>query len=441
MAQLDGLDRLFQEQGKALEQALWADLRKSATEAQITETGSTYAELALARKSLKKWMKPRKLSLPMQIKPASADLVPEPLGVVLIIAPWNYPVNLLLSPLIGALAAGNTVALKPSELTPHVSQVIADLLPRYLDPDAVKVVQGGPEETQALLAGRFDHILYTGNGKVARIVAEAAAKHLTPTTLELGGKSPVWVDDREHLEQVARRLTWAKWTNAGQTCVAPDYVMTLPELVGPLTEALRAQVLSAYGVDPAASPDYPRVVNGRHHARLVGYLEGALVAFGGRHDAEDRYLDPTVVQFSSLAVAADAPVMKEEIFGPILPIIATPSVDAAIEFVNDRDKPLALYVFSDDEATQQRFIDETSSGAIGLDVAMVQAGLEGVPFGGVGESGMGAYRFHYSFDLFSHLKPVVRKPFVLDTLKFVAPPFTAAKQKMAAKLAKQSVAK
>lgn len=431
-AQLDGLARMLRENAGRIEHALWQDLRKSPTEARLTETGILQEEIAYVRRRLARWARPRRVGLPLTLQPASARIVPEPLGVVLIIAPWNYPVQLLLAPLVGAISAGNAAVLKPSELAPAVSAAMAELLPRYVDPDAVRVVEGGADETTELLRQRFDHIFYTGNGHVGRIVMRAAAEHLTPVTLELGGKSPAWFDDDAHLEQVARRIAWGRFLNAGQTCIAPDYVMTTPDRIAPLAAALERAVTDMLGPDPARSPDYGRIVNERHHARLMSALEGADVLFGGRADAATRYIAPTVVRVP----AADAALMTEEIFGPILPLVPMPSAEAAIAHVRAHDKPLALYVFSPSRRTREAFVAGTSSGGVGLDVPLIQIGAPQLPFGGVGASGMGAYHGRWSFDTLSHLKPVVRRRHALDTLFLIRPPFTRIKKRFAAFLAR-----
>ncbi|RSM64785.1 aldehyde dehydrogenase family protein [Actinoplanes sp. ATCC 53533] len=437
IAQLDALARLLRTNGDHIEQALWQDLRKNPTEARLTETAVVLADIAYTRRRLRRWARPRRVGLPIVLRPATARLVPEPLGVVLIIAPWNYPVQLLFAPMVGAIGAGNAVVLKPSELTPTVSAVLADLVPRYLDKDAVQVVQGGVAETTELLEQRFDHIFYTGNGRVGRVVLHAAAEHLTPVTLELGGKSPAWFDDDAHLDQVARRIAWGKFLNAGQTCVAPDYVMTTPDRVGPLTRAITRAVTDMFGADPIASPDYGRIVNAQHHARLTSYLEGADVAHGGQADPATRYLAPTLVHLPlpSPGAVGESPLLTEEIFGPILPIVPMTTPEAAIDYINAHDKPLALYVFSASRATRARFIERTSSGGVGIDVPLLQAGVEALPFGGVGASGMGSYHGRYSFETFSHRKPVVRRLHALDTLGFAMPPFTAAKRRIAARSA------
>ncbi|WEK60204.1 MAG: aldehyde dehydrogenase family protein [Candidatus Microbacterium colombiense] len=437
--QLDRLADLLRENGERIEHALWTDLHKSPTQTQINETGAVIADIAHLKKNLRRWVKDARLPVPLGLRPARARLVTEPLGVVLIVAPWNYPVQLLMAPLAGALAAGNAVVLKPSELTPTVSALWAELVPRYLDPDAVRVVEGGVEETTTLLTHSFDYIFYTGNGTVGRIVAHAAADHLTPVTLELGGKSPVWFDDDENIAQVARRLAWAKYTNAGQTCVAPDYVLTTPDRVEALTAALGSAIRAMWSDDPAAVEDYGRIVNDRHFARLAGYLKDGDIIHGGVTDASRRYISPTVLQLQEPLdvrdLAGRPPIMREEIFGPILPVVPVADPADAVRYINAGDKPLALYVFSGDAATRELFVRETSSGGIGLDVPMLQAGLPDVPFGGVGPSGMGSYHGAASVYTFSHRKPVVRKRFVLDALRFIEPPFTEQKRQIARRTA------
>lgn len=336
---------------------------------------------------------PRAGPVPAALAKATASTVQDPLGVVLVIAPWNYPVQLLLAPVAGALAAGNTVVAKPSELAPATSAALARLLPEYLDGDTVTVVEGGIPETTALLAERFDHIFYTGNGTVGRIVMTAAARHLTPVTLELGGKSPVFVDRDTDLRTVAARLAAGKFLNAGQTCVAPDYVLTDPETAPALADALAAAVESLFGPDASAHPEYGRIVNERHFDRLVGLLGSGRTVTGGVHDRATKYIAPTVLA----DVAPDAPVMGEEIFGPVLPIVTVGGLDEAIAFINDRDKPLALYAFTQNPAVRERLLAETSSGGVGLGLPLAHLTVSDLPFGGVGESGMGNYHGRYSW--------------------------------------------
>ncbi|MCZ9348878.1 aldehyde dehydrogenase family protein [Streptomyces mutabilis] len=406
-AQLRRLRALLTENGEDLEAALHADLGKSAAEAQRTEIGFTVREIDHTLDHLADWLRPEPAPVPAHLgTDATAWTQYDPLGVVLVIAPWNYPAQLLLAPVVGALAAGNAVVAKPSELAPATSAALARLLPRYLDTDAVAVVEGGVPETTALLAERFDHVFYTGNGTVGRIVMRAAAEHLTPVTLELGGKSPAFVDRDADLDAVAARLAGGKFLNAGQTCVAPDYVLTDPETAAALEPALVRAVEALYGTDPARSTEYARIVNERHFDRLTGLLDSGRVVVGGGSDRSRKYIAPTVLA----DVAPDAPVMREEIFGPILPIVTVSGLDEAIDFVNDRDKPLALYVFSESDGTRERFAAETSSGGLGHGLPLAHLTVSDLPFGGVGESGMGNYHGRYSIETFSHRKAVLKKP-------------------------------
>lgn len=406
-AQLRRLRDLLTEKGPDLEAALHADLGKSAAEAQRTEIGFTVREIDHTLDHLTDWLRPEPAPVPAHLgADATAWTQYDPLGVVLVIAPWNYPVQLLLAPVAGALAAGDTVVAKPSELAPATSAVLARLLPEYLDAEAVAVVEGGVPETTALLAERFDHIFYTGNGTVGRIVMRAAAEHLTPVTLELGGKSPAFVDRDADLDVVAARLAGGKFLNAGQPCVAPDYVLTDPETAAALEPALVRAVEALYGADPARSAEYARIVNERHFDRLTGLLDSGRVVVGGDGDRAEKYIAPTVLA----DVAPDAAVMREEIFGPILPIVTVSGLDEAIEFVNDRDKPLALYVFSASDGTRERFAAETSSGGLGHGLPLAHLTVSDLPFGGVGESGMGSYHGRWSIETFSHRKAVLKKP-------------------------------
>lgn len=430
-SQLRGLRSLLVEGRSALHEALWEDLHKSGAEADLTELGLVRAEVDLALRHLTSWARPRPARVPMVLQPALAWTRPEPLGVVTVIAPWNYPVQLLLAPLVGALAAGNAVVLKPSELAPRTAEVLADLIPAHLDPGAVRVVLGGVPETTELLAQRVDHIFFTGSPGVGRVVMRAAAENLTPVTLELGGKSPTWVDDSVDLAVAARRLAWTKWVNAGQTCVAPDYVLTPPALVEPLARELRRAVQEIWGADPRMSDDYGRIVTDRHFRRLKDMVAGSDVIWGGESVDGERYLAPTVVRTPALPWEApgggrpgvpDAPlVMREEIFGPILPIVEVEDLDRAIAFVRSGDKPLALHVFSGRAGVRRRWERETSSGAVVEGAALIHLTAPSLPFGGVGTSGMGAYHGEASFRTFSHVKPVLRKPLRPDTLALAQP--------------------
>ncbi len=430
--QLESLASLLKENETAISDALKADLGKDTTEAYITELSLVLSELATMRSKLKRWLQPKMVKPSLAILPATAYTVLEPLGVVLIIAPWNYPVQLLLAPAIGALAAGNAVVLKPSELAPSTSNLMAQLIPQYLDPSAVTVIEGGVPQTTALLEQRFDHIFYTGNGKVARIVMAAAAKNLTPVTLELGGKSPTYVDDSADLVTAANRIAWGKFTNAGQTCVAPDYVMATLEAALQLPELIAQAVADMYGEEPKNGP-FGRIINDSHFDRLTKLVNdpaNGTVATGGDHDGQTKYLAPTVL----VDVALDSPIMEEEIFGPILPIIVVGDESEAIAHINASDKPLALYVFSERRDVRRRFLKETSSGAITFNLPVAHLAVPDLPFGGVGESGMGAYHGKRSLEIFSHEKSVVSKPLNPDTLALIYPPISGTKASLLRRL-------
>jgi aldehyde dehydrogenase (NAD+) len=421
---LAALRRLLTEGADELAAALADDLGRHATESWLVEIGFTIGELDHVAKNLRRWTAPRGRRVPAALLPARASLVREPLGVVGVIAPWNYPVQLLLAPLVGAIAAGNTVVLKPSEVAPATSGVLARLAGRYLDPDVVGVVTGGVGPTTALLDQRLDHIFYTGGSRVARVVAEAAARTLTPVTLELGGRCPVWVDPRQDLAAVARRIAWAKFLNAGQTCVAPNHVLTTPDAAPRLATHLADAVRAMYGADPAASADYGRIVNVSHHDRLTGVLDatvdaGARVAAGGGRGRDERYLEPTVLA----GVRPDHPVMAEEIFGPILPIVEVSGLGEAIDLIRDGEHPLAAYAFTDDAADRARLVREVRAGGMSFGAPMLQVSVPDLPFGGVGGSGYGAYHGEESVRVFSHEKPVFSKPLKPDTLRMALPPY------------------
>jgi aldehyde dehydrogenase (NAD+) len=426
--QLRQLRRMLVEQEAVFSAALATDLGKATIEAYSTEIGFTLNEIDHTLKHMRSWTQPTRVKLPLHLRPGNAKIVQEPLGTVLIIAPWNYPLQLLLAPLIPALAAGNTAVLKPSEIAPATAAAIATQLPRYLDARAVQIVTGGVPETTELLSQPFDHIFYTGNGTVGRVVMQAAAQHLTPVTLELGGKSPAIVTNSADIEVSARRIAWGKFVNAGQTCVAPDYVLVQEGIHDRFVDALRSAIRGFYGTDPVSSPDYGRIVNERHHARLTALLDrGGFeeVAVGGDHDVTSRYLAPTVLT----GVKPDAAVMDEEIFGPILPVLSFGELDEAITFVNDRPKPLALYVFAARDAAIDRVVTHTSAGGVTVNHTLLHLAVADLPFGGVGASGMGAYHGEAGFRVFSHAKPVLQRPTKPDpTLAY--PPYTPLKQRI-----------
>ncbi len=422
LGQLARLQELLERHGDELVAALQADLRKPTLEAWMADVANTKAEVVLARRKLRSWTKPERVRIPLSQRPGRARIVREPLGVVLVIGPWNYPVQLVLTPLVGALAAGNCVVLKPSEVTAHTSAALAKLLPRYLDPGAVAVVEGGVPETTALLAERFDHIFYTGNGRVGRVVMAAAAKHLTPVTLELGGKSPCLIDADVDMDVAVHRIAWGKFMNAGQTCIAPDYVLVHESRERDLLDGLAKTLREFYGDDPQRSPDLARIASDRHHERLAKLLESGEVVVGGQADADERYVAPTVLR----NVRPDSPVMQDEIFGPILPVLKVPDMDRAIEFVNEREKPLALYVFTRRPEVEERVVSRTTSGGVCVNATLWHIANPQLPFGGVGESGLGAYHGRHSFEVFSHRKSVLTKPTRFD-VRFAYPPYTKRK--------------
>ena len=426
-AQLEGLIRFAQENDQALIDALRADMGKPELEARVADVGQITIEAKLALKNLKKWTRPESAgTIPLMGK---SFVVRDPLGVVLIIAPWNYPVGLLLSPLVGAIAAGNAAVLKPSEVTAHTSAVLAELLPKYIDTEAIALVEGGVPETSALLEERFDHIMYTGNGSVAKVVMEAAVKNLTPVTLELGGKSPCIVDRTADLKVAARRIAWGKFMNAGQTCIAPDYILAEESIEEELIGETKKSVEAFYSGDTRDNPDYTRIVNSKHHERVSRLIEGQEVAFGGETRAEDCYIEPTVLR----NVSPDSPVMQSEIFGPVLPVLRIKDVDQAIQFVNQGEKPLALYLFSSDSSAEERVLGSTSSGGVTINGTIMHIANSKMPFGGVGPSGMGAYHGRHTFETFSHRKAVLKRGFRFD-LKMMYPPYTEFRTKMTKKM-------
>jgi aldehyde dehydrogenase (NAD+) len=408
--QLEALGAMLRERKKDWLEALRADLGKSSFEGWLAELNFVKGEMKYALDRLPDWMRPEKVSTPLALQPAKCRVHRQPYGVVLIIGPWNYPLHLVFAPLVGAVAAGNCAVLKPSEVAENTGALVGELVPRYLDPECIAVVEGAVPETTRLLEQRFDYIFYTGNGAVGKIVMRAAAEHLTPVTLELGGKSPTIVDRSANLEVAARRIVWGKFFNAGQTCVAPDYVLAHRDVAARLATLLASTVRDFYGDDPKQSPDYARVINGRHLQRLRKLLDDGETVCGGEVDEEDRYLAPTILR----GVSPDSPVMSEEIFGPILPILEVPDAGAAISFVNERPKPLALYVFADDRGVQEAVLGGTSSGGACVNEVVAHLGAPGLPFGGVGESGMGAYHGRAGFETFSHRRSVLHKSVRID---------------------------
>ncbi|HQV18257.1 MAG TPA: aldehyde dehydrogenase family protein, partial [Gordonia sp. (in: high G+C Gram-positive bacteria)] len=423
LAQLDGLERLLAEEEPAIAEAMAADLGRNAYDTWFGEIVGTKAEIDVARKNLKRWVRPQRQSLPLTQLPGSARVEFEPLGTVLIIGPWNYPVFLTLSPLVAAIAAGNTVVIKPSELAPKTSAFLARALPRYVDAEAVRVVEGDGATTQDLLAQGFDHALFTGGTEIGKKIMESAAKTLTPVTLELGGKSPVVILSDADLEIAARRILWVKLLNSGQTCIAPDYILVENSVKPAFIDALRKVLIELR----AGEPDLQRIVNERQFSRIAGYLDstsGSIVT-GGRTDAASISIEPTIIDEPS----PTDPVMTDEIFGPVLPVLGIENAEAAVTFVNSRPKPLAFYVFTRSKATADRLISDVPSGGAVVNHVAMHCLIPSLPFGGVGASGIGAYHGRWGFETFSHRKAVLVKTQKPD-LKFQYPPYSEFAKKL-----------
>jgi aldehyde dehydrogenase (NAD+) len=398
-------------EGEIME-ALYRDLRKPEFEAYATEVGYVLESIGYTLKHIREWAKGQKVKTPMVHLGAKSFIYPEAYGTVLIIAPWNYPFQLMIEPMIGAMAAGNCIVLKPSEYAPHIGKVMEKMIGEYFDERYVRIISGGREMTTALINNAFDYIFFTGSVPVGKIVMEAAAKNLIPVTLELGGKSPCIVDKHANLAIAAERIVWGKFVNAGQTCVAPDYLLVHKEIKEELLQRLTATIHKFYGDNPADSPDYCRIINEKHLQRLVGFLEHGKIVAGGTYDVADLYIAPTLMD----QVTWEDPIMADEIFGPILPIIAYDDLDLAIHRINERPKPLALYLFTENRGIQDTVIKKISFGGGCINDTLSHVASPHIPFGGVGASGIGAYHGKNSFDIFSHHKSVMKR-----TTKFSIP--------------------
>ena len=423
--QLQRMINMLEENEEAFLDALKTDLGKPMVEGFITDLAFVTSEIKLMLKNLTKWNSTERVPTPLVAMPAKSFLMPEPVGVVCVIAPWNYPVQLLLVPAAGAIAAGNAVVMKPSEVTPHVSAVLAELVDKYLDNNAIALIEGGVAETTELLAQKFDHIFYTGNGKIGRVVMAAAAVNLTPVTLELGGKSPVIIDESANIAVAARRVAWGKWLNAGQTCVAPDYVLVHKKVESKFVDALRTSISEFYGDNPHTSESYGRIVSPRHFDRLVSLMNGGTPIIGGESSSHDRYIAPTVLG----NVNINSPLMQEEIFGPLLPIIGIDDVNDAIQFITERDHPLALYVFAEKSHVIDDVLARTTAGGVTVNGTLLHLTSPHLPFGGIGESGMGAYHGKAGVRIFQHMKPVLKRGTTIDP-KLAYPPYTKGKLKI-----------
>jgi aldehyde dehydrogenase (NAD+) len=421
LEQLGRLERAIADRRDAVLQALASDLGKPPLEAYF-ELVAVQQEIQLVRSRLRRWMAPRPVGLPLFLQPGRAEVISEPLGCVLVIGPWNYPFLLSLQPLVSALAAGNSVVLKPSEHAPATSALIAELVGAAFPTHTVQVVQGDGSVADALLRERFDHIFFTGGERVGGLVMQAAARHLTPVTLELGGKSPAVVLSDADLAVTSRRLIWGKTLNSGQTCIAPDYLLVERGVERELVDRLQARIPECFGADPLHSPDLGSIVNDAQFRRLQGLLEGARsrgqVICGGQSDPSRLRMAPTLIRVDSL----DDPLMQDELFGPLLPVLAVDGLEQAIQLINQRPKPLALYLFTKQQQAKQRILEGTSSGGVCFNDVVLQVGVPDLPFGGVGPSGMGAYHGEAGFRTFSHQRSVLRRPFRLDA-PFRYPPY------------------
>ncbi|XP_022128552.2 aldehyde dehydrogenase, dimeric NADP-preferring isoform X3 [Pieris rapae] len=426
--QLKSLLRMYEENYNVMIEVLQKDLRRSKTEAVLLEVEYLINDLKNTIHYLEEWAKPERPAKGLVNILDDVVIYNDPYGLVLVIGAWNYPLQLLLLPMAGAIAAGNAVVVKPSELAEASATFIAETLPKYLDSDAIAVVEGGPEETTELLKNRFDYIFYTGGTNVGKIVYSAATKNLTPVTLELGGKSPTYIDNTVDMEVTTKRILWGKFINAGQTCIAPDYILCSREVQDKFVEYAKTILKEWYGEDPQKSSDLCRIINSRHYSRLQALLNASKdkIAIGGKSDSQDRYISPTILT----NVSPDDKIMEDEIFGPILPIVPVENAYEAIKFINAREKPLVLYVFTQSGAVRRSLTDNTSSGGMCINDTMMQMGVDTLPFGGVGNSGVGAYHGKASFDTFTHKKSCLIKNFAAIGEKLASgryPPYTDGK--------------
>jgi aldehyde dehydrogenase (NAD+) len=394
----------------AILKALKKDLAKSAYESYLTEVGVALDEIRFVSRRLKTWARPKRVKTPFYLWLASSRIYSEPYGIALIIAPWNYPFLLTISPLIGSIAAGNCSVLKPSEYAPHTAAMISQIIESQFDNRHIAVIQGDAKISEELLDYHFDYIFFTGSEAVGKIVMAAAAQYLTPVTLELGGKSPCIVDREVNLDQAAKRIVFGKFMNAGQTCIAPDYLLVHKSKMKGLCDQIEKYLHQFYGKNPQESPDYARIINRRHFNRLVALLEESHIIIGGQSDPQDLYIAPTLIEHP----AWEDPVMQDEIFGPILPLLEFDDLSEVVSILNSRPKPLALYIFSNRRDTCRQVIQEVSFGGGCINDTILQFANAHLPFGGVGNSGMGRYHGKASFETFSHKKGIFKKPFTFE---------------------------
>lgn len=418
--QLKQLSKSVKNYENELLEAFQKDLGKNKVETYATEIGYTLKSIKLARKELKNWSKTKQVNTPLYMFPTKSYIMKEPYGTVLIIGPFNYPFQLLIEPLIGAIAAGNTVILKPSEYTPNVSEIIEKIITDAFAPEYISIIQGNAETTQSLLQLPFDYIFFTGSEQVGHIVYKAASEHLTPVTLELGGKSPAIIDESANIKVASERISFGKFTNAGQTCVAPDYLLVNRKVKNELISALTKTITEFYGENIQESPDYGRIVNEKHFNRLSELLNihKPEISFGGQTDADENYIAPTILD----GITINSKIMDDEIFGPLLPIITYDDFNEAIDLIRTKPKPLSLYLFSEDENSSERVLNELSFGGGAINDTLMHLANPNLPFGGVGASGIGKYHGKYTFDTFSHDKSYIFKSTRLES-SLLFPPY------------------
>lgn len=404
------LARAVRENDAAISEALRQDLGRPACEAYTGDTAIVLNEINHALSNLRTWARPRRVRTPLALLPARCSIVPEPVGVVLIISPWNFPLQLTLGPLVAALAAGNCAVLKPSPLAPATTVALRQIIEQNFDRRLVALIEGGAETAQALLHERFDHVFFTGGTATGRIVLQAATRHLTPVTLELGGKNPCIVDADADLDVAARRIAWGKFYNAGQSCVSVDYLLADRRIKDSLVERIVDAVDRFYGPDPAVSPDFGRIISSAHVDRLAGLLGAGTIVRGGAFDRENRYVAPTIID----GIRGTEPIMEGEIFGPLLPVVSCDDADHAAAFVNHRPDPLVVYIFSRNRARQERLLARIPSGGACVNDVLLHFTVPGLPFGGVGDSGIGKYHGKAGFDTFSHERSLLRNRFFPD---------------------------
>ncbi len=414
---------------KEIEEALYLDLHKSSVESYITEVGFVLSEINLCIKKLKKWSKPKRVSSSIACFPSKARIISEPYGLCLIISPWNYPFQLLISPLIGAISAGNCAIVKPSEHSPNTSKIIKKILDRVFEHEYVFTALGEKEVSQELLEKEFDYIFFTGSSSLGKLVMEKASKHLTPTTLELGGKSPCIVDKDANVEVSAKRIAFGKFLNAGQTCIAPDYLFVHKDIKDVFVKEIIKSIKEFYSEESINSKDYGRIINQGHFLRLRKMLDDGKVIYGGDFNEEEKFISPTLIE----DILLDSDLLKEEIFGPILPIISFENIDTLIQELRVKPKPLALYVFSQNKKVQDKINENISSGGVCVNDTIMHIVPQTLPFGGVGNSGMGSYHGKKSFETFSHKRSILKRKTWLDiALRY--PPFTESKKKIVKKV-------